>query len=220
MILQGPSLVGDLVLNLGLENYAVKLYDDREMIAQVMDARVDLAIRILDKAVREVAFDFLFIWEDMAFRNGPMVGPAIFEELIVPRYRRLTDWYRSPRRRDRGPGLRRRRTEADPRLDRGRHHTPVAAGGVRGHGRCGSAAQVRAGASPCGAASTSSSWPRARKRSTANWIASGRSFRMAATSRTWTTCCRTRRSRTTAITWTARSRCSASGSGQVVAPRP
>ena len=71
LILQGPSLVGDLVLNLGLENYAVKLYDNREMIAQVMDARVDLAIRILDKAVREVAFDFLFIWEDMAFRNGP-----------------------------------------------------------------------------------------------------------------------------------------------------
>jgi uroporphyrinogen decarboxylase len=95
LILQGPSLVGDLVLNLGLDNYAVKLYDDREMIAQVMDARVDLAIRILDKAVREVDFDFLFIWEDMAFRNGPMVGPAIFEELIVPRYRRLTDWYRS-----------------------------------------------------------------------------------------------------------------------------
>jgi uroporphyrinogen decarboxylase len=30
------------------------------------------------------------MWEDMSFKNGPLMSPAMFEEFIVPAYQRIT----------------------------------------------------------------------------------------------------------------------------------
>jgi hypothetical protein len=95
LVLEGPSMVGAIAQEMGFMNYCLQLYDDRAMIAEVMDARTDLALAILDKALDEVEFDMLWFWEDMAFRNGPIMSPEIFEEIATPRYKRLADWYRS-----------------------------------------------------------------------------------------------------------------------------
>lgn len=95
LVLEGPSMVGELRMELGFENYCLKLHDDPEMIEQIMDARTDLALAILDKALEELDWDMLWFWEDMAFRNGPIMSPEMFERLAVPRYKRLSDWWRS-----------------------------------------------------------------------------------------------------------------------------
>ena len=95
LILEGPSMVGDLRMEMGFENYALKLYDDPDMIEEIMEARTQLALQILDRAIEEVDFDMLWFWEDCAFRNGPILSPEMFEKLATPRYRRLADWYRS-----------------------------------------------------------------------------------------------------------------------------
>ena len=93
-VLEAPSMVGGLRMELGFENYCIKLHEDRAMIEEIMDARVELALEILDKAAEEIDFDMLWFWEDCAFRNGPIITPSIFEEICVPRYRRLADWWR------------------------------------------------------------------------------------------------------------------------------
>jgi uroporphyrinogen decarboxylase len=95
LVLEAPSMIGELRLQMGFENYCTKLYDDPAMIEELMDARTDVALGILDKAVNEADFDMLWFWEDCAFRNGPIITPGIFERICTPRYRRLADWYRS-----------------------------------------------------------------------------------------------------------------------------
>lgn len=95
LVLEAPSMVGGIAHEMGFENYCIQLYENRPMVEELMDARTDLAVGILDRAISEVDFDMLWFWEDMAFRNGPYMSPKMFEELCVPRYRRLADWYHS-----------------------------------------------------------------------------------------------------------------------------
>ena len=95
LVLEAPSMVGDLRMEMGFENYCMKLYDDPAMIEELMDARTDLALAILDKAFGEADFDMLWFWEDCAFRNGPIITPPHLRAICTPRYRRLADWYRS-----------------------------------------------------------------------------------------------------------------------------
>ena len=36
-------------------------------------------------------FDYAHFWEDICFKNGPLVVPSIFDEYIGPHYKRITD---------------------------------------------------------------------------------------------------------------------------------
>jgi uroporphyrinogen decarboxylase len=45
---------------------------------------------VYTEAARRTRIDFLFIWEDMCFKNGPMISPDLFREFLLPRYKRLT----------------------------------------------------------------------------------------------------------------------------------
>ncbi len=93
--LEAPSMMGQIKEVMGFENYCFMLYDDREMIEEIMEARTALAERLIDRILDEVDFDILHFWEDIAFNGGPMVSPEIFEELALPRYRRLIALFRS-----------------------------------------------------------------------------------------------------------------------------
>ncbi len=37
------------------------------------------------------AIDVAWWWEDMCYNHGPLMSPKLFEELMVPRYKRITD---------------------------------------------------------------------------------------------------------------------------------
>jgi len=36
-------------------------------------------------------FDFGHFWEDICFKNGPLIALAVFAEKVGPHYRRITD---------------------------------------------------------------------------------------------------------------------------------
>jgi hypothetical protein len=94
LVLEAPSMVGEPRMQLGFENYCIKLYDARDMIHKMLDRQTEMAIPLLEAACEEIEFDMLWFWEDMAYRNGPIMSPELFEEIAVPRYRRLADWWR------------------------------------------------------------------------------------------------------------------------------
>lgn len=48
----------------------------------------------LAKPALEIQVDYLGIWEDMAYKAGPMISPQTFKELMVPYYRRVTDAFK------------------------------------------------------------------------------------------------------------------------------
>jgi len=95
VVLWGPSMIGTIKEIMGFENYCIALHEDRALIEEIMETRTQLALDILGRALDEVEFDALHFWEDCAYRGGPILSPQMFEELAVPRYRRLADFYRS-----------------------------------------------------------------------------------------------------------------------------
>jgi uroporphyrinogen decarboxylase len=43
----------------------------------------------------EAPITTVFFWEDMCYRNGPLISPPMFRRFMLPRYRRITDLARS-----------------------------------------------------------------------------------------------------------------------------
>lgn len=56
----------------------------------ILDTLCDLWIALYTKVQLDVAIDYFFIWEDMCFKGGPLISPALFREFLLPRYKRLT----------------------------------------------------------------------------------------------------------------------------------
>ena len=80
---------------IGTENLSYMFYDDPKLIHECLDVLSEFAIRLLDRAVRDVEFDFYYIHEDMAGKGGPLMGPDMFREFILPHYKRFVDFLKS-----------------------------------------------------------------------------------------------------------------------------
>jgi uroporphyrinogen decarboxylase len=48
----------------------------------------------LAKPALEVQVDYLGVWEDLAYKNGPMISPQTFTNLMVPYYKRVTNAFK------------------------------------------------------------------------------------------------------------------------------
>lgn len=74
---------------LGDENLAFAFYDDPELVRDIMTSYTDMALNIWDRMVKDVEFDLIECWEDMAFRSGAMISPEAFREFMKPVYQRI-----------------------------------------------------------------------------------------------------------------------------------
>lgn len=79
----------------GIENLSYLFYDDIGFIEEVLDAKVEAMIRIIDKVWSDIHFDYFVFWEDMCYKNGPLLSPELFKKYLVPRYKIVTDHLRS-----------------------------------------------------------------------------------------------------------------------------
>lgn len=86
------SLFGWIRNWMGFENCLISFYDQPELIEDMMDHIVYFVLTLIEKALEEVKdIDFALFWEDMAFKTGPMISPALFSKYMVPRYKKITD---------------------------------------------------------------------------------------------------------------------------------
>ena len=76
---------------IGFENLAIMTYDDRELVEEIVATLGNLYCSQLEMALREVSVDFAWGWEDICFRNGPMISPAMFQEIVIPHVKRVCD---------------------------------------------------------------------------------------------------------------------------------
>jgi uroporphyrinogen decarboxylase len=76
----------------GLENLLYMFYDDPNLVEDMMDQVLYLDLGILQRAVKDLRIDFVRIWEDMAYKAGPLISPDMVRKFMVPRYRQLTDF--------------------------------------------------------------------------------------------------------------------------------
>jgi len=93
-----PNFVGGLPCGffgaprelLGVENFLLSFYTNPDLIRTILKKLTDLWISLWCKVIKEVRVDFIFIWEDMCYRNGPLISPSTFREFLLPCYNRLT----------------------------------------------------------------------------------------------------------------------------------
>ena len=70
----------------------------------------------LDQVLGGIDFDYASGWEDICFKNGPIVSVDFFQLVVTPRYKRIGRKLRAARHRPLVHRLRRRRA-ADPAAD-------------------------------------------------------------------------------------------------------
>ena len=80
---------------LGVENQLVMYYDDPELMKDIASHLTELWLAMLEKVVAEIDLDYVSIWEDMCFKNGPLISPRMFEEFCTPHYRRITGFLKA-----------------------------------------------------------------------------------------------------------------------------
>jgi len=71
--------------------------DDEELYKEILDTIGNLAYRVLEETLALCPpglFDFAHMWEDICFKTGPLVIPAVFREWVGPHYKRMTDLLR------------------------------------------------------------------------------------------------------------------------------
>ncbi|MBI2940768.1 MAG: hypothetical protein HYY04_10060 [Chloroflexi bacterium] len=80
---------------MGIEALSYTYYDDPRLIEEMMDAKLHLVLGVIKRVLADTTVDRFVFWEDMACRNGPLISPATFRRLMVPRYRVIADCLRS-----------------------------------------------------------------------------------------------------------------------------
>ena len=65
----------------------VAYYQQPELMQDILDTIRDTSLKVLDRITTRVMIDQLYVHEDMAGRNGPMIGPAMVRQYIEPYYR-------------------------------------------------------------------------------------------------------------------------------------
>ena len=86
------SLFGSIRDVLGVEGVSYLYVDDEPLFREIIATVADLCYRNTELALSTGAqFDFAHFWEDICFKNGPLVSPSVFRECVGPHYKRLTD---------------------------------------------------------------------------------------------------------------------------------
>ncbi len=78
----------------GLERLLVMFYREPDLVAEIMDFWADFLLTILRKVLDNVKPDYVSIWEDMCYRSGPLISPKLFEEYMLPNYKKVTGFIR------------------------------------------------------------------------------------------------------------------------------
>jgi len=75
---------------MGVKALVRTFYSDPDLIREMFDFRAEMMLRSLRKPLRELDLDFSHWWEDMCYNSGPLISPKLFEEYMVPQYKKVT----------------------------------------------------------------------------------------------------------------------------------
>lgn len=64
--------------------------DDPALLHDMLDFQSERLIAMLKAIPVEAKVDGAFIWEDMCYKNGPLIGPELFREFLLQPYQRYT----------------------------------------------------------------------------------------------------------------------------------
>ena len=83
------SMIGKIRDMLTFEGLCYAMYDYPAMVEDMVETCCVLVEQTLDQLLSHFDFDFASGWEDICFKNGPIVTPAFFRDVVMPRYKRI-----------------------------------------------------------------------------------------------------------------------------------
>ncbi len=83
------SMIGRIRDMLTFEGLAYACYDYPEMVEDMVETVCQLVEFSLDQLLPHFQFDFASGWEDICFKNGPIVSVPFFRDVVTPRYKRI-----------------------------------------------------------------------------------------------------------------------------------
>jgi len=85
---------GNLRNIMGFECLMHMYYDDPALIHEMNEFFLTFWQQTMERALSDVDVDAATMWEDMAYRNAPLISPAMFREFMLPYYKRMTGFLR------------------------------------------------------------------------------------------------------------------------------
>jgi len=82
-------MMGKIRDMLTFEGIAFAIYDYPEMLEEMVETACRLIEHELDQVLGHIDFDLASGWEDIAFKQGPIVSLDFFHSVVVPRYKRI-----------------------------------------------------------------------------------------------------------------------------------
>jgi len=83
------SMIGKIRDMLTFEGLAYACYDYPEMVEDMVETCCVLVEDALDAILPHFDFDYASGWEDICFKNGPIVSVPFFRDVVMPRYKRI-----------------------------------------------------------------------------------------------------------------------------------
>lgn len=86
------SLMGTIRNLLGVQQLSYLLADDYDLYVEIINTFAELSYQALKMVLESGAkFDYAHYWEDICFKNGPLVIPSIFHDYVGPHYKRNSE---------------------------------------------------------------------------------------------------------------------------------
>lgn len=87
--------VAPMLVSMGLDGFSYALKDDPDLIREVLRRYVDWQLVVTGHLI-EMGFDFIWSFDDVAYRSGPFCSPAAFREVMMPALRRSAEGITTP----------------------------------------------------------------------------------------------------------------------------
>ncbi|MCC7360704.1 MAG: hypothetical protein IT317_14580 [Anaerolineales bacterium] len=83
------SMIGKIRDLLTFEGLSYAIYDYPDMVEDMIETSCQLVEKFLDQVLPHFQFDYAAGWEDICYKGGPLVSVKFFNNVVVPRYKRI-----------------------------------------------------------------------------------------------------------------------------------
>jgi uroporphyrinogen decarboxylase len=89
LMVDAGSRIGRIRDLLTVEGLAYACQDYPEMVDDMVETWCQLTEQYLDQVLPHLSFDAAGGWEDICYKNGPLISLGFFREVVIPRVRRI-----------------------------------------------------------------------------------------------------------------------------------
>lgn len=76
----------------GIQGHLLSFYDEPELYHRILDDLADYQLSVLEQIYSVCTPEFMTFAEDMSYNKGPMLSHKMFNEFLLPYYRRITPY--------------------------------------------------------------------------------------------------------------------------------